>query len=107
MQVGTCCIHFYIYRSSNPEVFFKKGVLQIFRQLTGEHPCKSSAWAFLCKYATYLYLFLVKASGELLLFIALNREIIDVEVRCKKVKNCLKYILILLTLFGERSRSGC
>ena len=43
--------------------------------------------------------FLVKAPGELLLYIAFNREIINVGVRCKKVKNCLKYILILLILF--------
>ena len=43
--------------------------------------------------------FLVKASGELLLYIALNREILNEKVRSKKVKNCLKYILISLTLF--------
>ena len=24
MRVGTCCIHFHIYKSSDPEVFFKK-----------------------------------------------------------------------------------
>ena len=28
MPVGTCCIHFHIYRSSHPEVFFKKGVIR-------------------------------------------------------------------------------
>ena len=42
--------------------------------------------------------FLVKASGELPLYMALNREIINVEVRSKKIKNCLKYISISLTL---------
>ena len=43
--------------------------------------------------------FLVKTSGELPLYMALNREIINVEVRSKEIKNCLKYILILLTLY--------
>ena len=43
--------------------------------------------------------FLVKTSVELPLYMALNREIINVEVRSKKIKNCLKYILILLTLY--------
>ena len=37
MPVGTCCIHFHIYRSSHLEVFYKKGVLRIFSQFTGEH----------------------------------------------------------------------
>ena len=37
---------------------------------------------------------LVRTSGELLLHIALRREIINVENLSKKVKNCLKYILI-------------
>ena len=39
--------------------------------------------------------FLVKTSGSLLLYIALNWEIINVDVLSKKVKNCLKYLLIL------------
>ena len=39
--------------------------------------------------------FLIKTCGDLLLQITLNREIINVEVLSKKVKNCLKYILIL------------
>ena len=43
--------------------------------------------------------FLVKASGELLLYITLNIEIINTEVVSKKVKSCLKYFLTLLTLF--------
>ena len=34
---------------------------------------------------------LVKTFGELLLYIALNRQILNVEVLFKKVKNCLKY----------------
>ena len=29
MRAGICCIHFHIYRSSHPEVFFKKGVLHL------------------------------------------------------------------------------
>ena len=41
---------------------------------------------------------LVKASGELLLYIALNIEIINVEVHPKKATNCLKYNLILLAV---------
>ena len=41
----------------------------------------------------------MKASGELPLYMALNREIINVEVRSKKIKNCLKYISISLTLY--------
>ena len=53
MPVVTCCIHFYIDRTSHPEVFFKKGILRIFRQFTGEHPCKSFVWVLLCNYATY------------------------------------------------------
>ena len=43
--------------------------------------------------------FLLKTFGELLLYIAQNREIINVEILYKKVKKCLKYILILQTLF--------
>ena len=35
------CIHFHIYAEAHPEVFFKKDVLQIFRQSTRQHPCKS------------------------------------------------------------------
>ena len=30
-----------IYRSSGPEVFLGKGVLNIFSKVTGEHPCRS------------------------------------------------------------------
>ena len=38
-------------------------------------------------------------SGELLLYIVLNIEVINVEILSKQVKNCLKYISILKTLF--------
>ena len=69
-------------------MFFKKGVVQIFSQFTGEHSCKSSA-----RYSSANMLrtcsstpFLVKTSGELLLYIAINSEIIDVEVLSKKIK---------------------
>ena len=34
------CIHFHIYRNSQAELFFLKGVLWIFSQFTGELPCK-------------------------------------------------------------------
>ena len=116
MPVGTCCIHFHIYRSSHPEVFFKKGVIRIVRQFTEKHPCKRST--FLRKYERTCsrMSFLVKASEELLLYNALNREIINVEVVSKKIKTSLKYILIFLTFcetfawwpkVSFRSHSGC
>ena len=43
--------------------------------------------------------FLRNTSGELLLYIVLNIEVIHLEVLFKRVNNCLKYISILLTLF--------
>ena len=39
--------------------------------------------------------FIENTSGELLLYIVLNIEAINVEVLFKHVKNCLKYISIL------------
>ena len=42
VPVTTCCIDFHKNRSSHPEMFFKKGVLRIFRQFKGENPCNSS-----------------------------------------------------------------
>ena len=39
-------------------------------------------------------LFLENTSGELLLYIVLNIEVINVEVLSKQVKNCLKYISV-------------
>ena len=60
MPTGICCIIFHVYKSIHPEVFFKKDVLRIDRQFTGEHPCKSVTSALLkslfCmgKYVTYL-----------------------------------------------------
>ena len=38
-------------------------------------------------------------SGKLFLYIVLNIEVINVEVLPKQVKNCLKYISIIKTLF--------
>ena len=38
-------------------------------------------------------------SEKLLLYIVLNIEVINVEVLSKQVKNCLKYISIIKTLF--------
>ena len=32
----------WIYRSSHPKVFLRKGVLKICRNFTGEHPCRSA-----------------------------------------------------------------
>ena len=43
--------------------------------------------------------FLENTSGELLLYIVLNTEVTNVEVLSKQLKNCLKYISILQTLF--------
>ena len=79
MPVGTCCIHFHMYRSSHPEVFFKKGVIRIVRQFTKEHPYKRSTWVFPCIYVRTCSWkpFWVKTSEELLMYIALNREIIN------------------------------
>ena len=55
----------YIYRSSHPVLFLRKGVLKICSKFT-EHPCRSaickakqlywnhtSAWVFSCKFAAY------------------------------------------------------
>ena len=39
--------------------------------------------------------FLENTSGELLLYIVLNIEVINVEILPKQVKSCLKYISIL------------
>ena len=68
-------------------MFFKKVVLLIFTQFIGEHPCKSSD-----EYSSVNMLrtcsrtlVLVKASGELLLYIALIREILNVEVLSMKI----------------------
>ena len=38
-------------------------------------------------------------SEKLLLYIVLNIEVINVEVLSEQVKNCLKYISIIKTLF--------
>ena len=50
MPAGICCIHFHIYRSSCPGMFFKKVVLRIFRQFTGKHPCNSVTSTLLKSY---------------------------------------------------------
>ena len=39
-----------MFRSSRPEVFLRKGVLNICSKLTGEHPCRSAiSIKLLCK----------------------------------------------------------
>ena len=91
MPVGTCCIHFHIYRSSHPEVFFKKGVLP----KIGVHRCSSANTLYICSRTP----FSENTSGELPLHIVLNIEVINVEVLFKQVENCLKYISKLQTLF--------
>ena len=100
IPAGISFIH--TYKSSQPEVFFKKGVLRIFSQFTGEHPCKhvvsTSLRSHFCNgIVLYIYyiseaerLFLENTSGELLLYIVLNKETINVEVLSKQVKNYLK-----------------
>ena len=94
MPLGACCIHFQIYRSSHPEVFFKKRILGIFSQFTEElhakvsHGYSSVNMLHTCSRTP----FLVKTSRELLLYITPNREIINIEALSN---NCLEYILIL------------
>ena len=94
MPLGACCIHFQIYRSCHPEVFFKKRILRIFSQFTGElhakvsHGYSSVNMLHTCSKTP----FLVKTSRELLLYIAPNSEIINIEALSN---NCLEYILIL------------
>ena len=56
----------YLFRSSRPEVFLRKGVLKICSKFTGEHPYRSvisiklqsnwnqtSAWVFSCKLTAF------------------------------------------------------
>ena len=105
MSAGICCIHCHIYRSSHTEVFFKKGVLRIFKQFTGEHPCKSVTSVILKSHFCMGILnmlqicsgtpFLENTSGELLLYIILNGDVINVQVLSKQVKDCLEYNSIL------------
>ena len=40
-KAKTLKIKTFIYRSSHPEVFLKKGVLKICSKFAGEHPCQS------------------------------------------------------------------
>ena len=37
----TAIIGWYTLRSSHPEVFLRKSVLETYRKFTGEHPCRS------------------------------------------------------------------
>ena len=53
--------HFFIDKSSPPEVFLGRDVLKIYSEFIGEHPCRShySLWLSFCKFAPfseYLYL---------------------------------------------------
>ena len=62
MSAGICCIDFHIYRSSHPDVFFKKGVLNLGSLQENIHAEVRAqlywnytfVWVFFCKYATYL-----------------------------------------------------
>ena len=108
MPAGVCCIHFHIYRSRHPEVFFKKGVLRLaslqenvhaeqWVQLYWNH---TSVWVFLCKYATYLQ---QNASfRELLLYTVFIIEVTNVEVLHKQVKYLAgkKHCLTLNVIFA-------
>ena len=45
-----------IIRHSHPEMFLRKGVLEICSPFTGEHPCRSAIWPLLLNYVTFLLL---------------------------------------------------
>ena len=89
MPVDICCIHFNIYKSSRAffqescstnnldslqENIHAKVLLQLYSSVNMLHICRS---------------------GELLLYIVLNIEVVNAEVLSKQMKNCLKYISIL------------
>ena len=65
----------------------------MFRQFTGEHPCKSVT-STLLKYSFENMLRICSRTpflpGELLLYVVLNIEVVIVEVLSKKLKNYLK-----------------
>ena len=85
-------IHFHENKSSQPGVLFKKGVLGIFRrdfsfiEITTLHGYSSVNMLRICSRT----LFSESTYRELLLYIALNTEFINVDVLSKQVKNCLK-----------------
>ena len=41
LSTSTVVLHCYLFRSSRPEVFCKKGILRNFTKFTGKHPCES------------------------------------------------------------------
>ena len=97
MSAGICCIHFFINRSSHPEVFFKKDVLRIKTVYRGtsvqkcdSRQCSSVNMLHYCSRTP----FLENTSGKLLLRITLDIAVINVEVLSKQVKDYLKYISI-------------
>ena len=84
-------------RSSHPEMFLGKGVLEIYSKFTGEHPCQSAIsiklqsnfteiilrHMFSCKFATYFRTtFFRNTSGRLLLNEVLNWNYFDRSYQC-------------------------
>ena len=74
MSAGICCIHFYIYRNSHPEVFFKKVMLQIIYTVYRRTSIQTCDFNFIEIALLHGY-----SLGELLLYIVLNIEAINVE----------------------------
>ena len=62
MPAGIYCIHFHLYKTSHPGVFFEKGVLRLASLPENIHAemwvefywNHTSVWVFFYKYATYL-----------------------------------------------------
>ena len=97
MLASICRIHFHIYKSIQPDVLFKKGVQETisggfsFIEITFPHGYSS---------VNMLHIrirtpFSENNYRELLLYVVLNTEVVNVEVLSKQVENCLKYISVL------------
>ena len=97
MPEGIYCIHFHICRSIHPEVFpvysrtsmwkcdFNFTVITLLRGYSSVNMLHICSWTP----------FLENASGELLLYIVLNKEVITVDK--KAGKNFLKYFNVMIT----------
>ena len=84
------------FRSSPPELFLGKGVLEICRKFTGEDP-RTSAWVFFCAFAAYFQnTFFKNTSGVLYFFrlILIRKLFAQSELHSK-------YILIILTKLSD------
>ena len=84
MPAGICCINFHIYRSSHPEVFFKKSVLHLATLQENIHAeFNSTEITFLYGYSSKSMKnicsrtpFLENTSGELILYTVFNLEVL-------------------------------